>query len=132
MALSALQYYRDGMDRSAAHNLARSEKRRERQIEARARMLVDENVSGLFWTIDERGYAAVPSILDYPKRWTPDRIAQRRQQAARLVAVINRSPELLDWVQHYWGIREASKRAQWEGRDKMKAAFAIIGLDLID
>jgi hypothetical protein len=129
MGLSALQHFRDGMDRSAAHNEARNELRRDRLLQERARRLVADNRArgSLLFTFDDEGRIAVPSILDYPRGWTADRIAIAREQSAALVGWINRSATLSMYVSHYWGEQFISKRRRWEGQAKFESVLKDLG-----
>lgn len=140
--------YRDeGYSVSEAHNLSRVELRRFKQLQRDSAAYLTRNDKGVppIVSLSPEGEFAVPSPLDYPRNWTPDRIAAHRESSARLVARLNADHELGRWVAFQFAAAASGCGDRWQfepdynstgfayrAKPRAIAALKALGLDWID
>ena len=140
-------YRNEGYSVSEAHNLSRTELRRFKQLQRDSAAFLTRNDKGVppIVSLSPEGEFAVPSPLDYPRSWTPDRIAAHRESSARLVAQLNADHELGRWVAFQFARAASGCGDRWQldagyaasgnaYRAKPRAIEALksLGLDWID
>ena len=142
-----VNYVREGMSFSEARNAARTDYRRLSQLHRDSSYFVNKNDKGVppIVSMSAGGELSVPDILDYPRGWTPERIAAHRESSGKLLSRVSRDPELGRWIAFKLAATASGCGEQWQfGEDynsggtayraKSRAieAFKELGLDWVE
>lgn len=141
-------YRAEGYSASEAHNLARTDYRRLRQLERDGSTILRRlGGSGIppIVTTGPEGEFEIPAIADYPRSFTPDRIAQFRESSARLIERLERDPQLALWVRFKLAAIASGCEDRWvydenynssgtayRAKQTFKSALLELGFDWID
>jgi hypothetical protein len=142
-----VNYVREGLSYGDARNAARTDYRRLSQLHRDSSYFVNRNDKGVppIVSMSAAGELSVPDILDYPRGWTPERIAAHREASGKLLDRVNRDPELGRWIAFKLAATASGCGESWQfGEDynsggtayraKARAieAFKELGLDWVE